>query len=184
MLNSTLDDISAVIGYSGTRMLQAWYAGRWVYLPAEARADHSLQLLLGRSRFEALWRAFRCELGLERLWVPTDAEAQRYERLVTVARMLAAGASVRDVADRLGLTLRPAAELRSECIRRGWVEYEREGRRKYRYCGRRRKISGTGEVFDEDPPPRLNDGDWRVGTSPPGSEPPPGPEKSGGAPVF
>jgi hypothetical protein len=152
LLNSSIDDVAAVIGYTGTRMLQAWYAGHWVYLPAEPRADHPLAQLLGASRAEALWRAFRRDLGLERLWVPTDAEAQRYERLVKVARMLAEGASPRDVAERFGIGERMAAELRSECLRLGWLGYERVGKRRYRYVGKRRKISGTSEVFDTLPP--------------------------------
>ena len=53
--NTTLDDISSVIGFSPTLRLSAWYGnGNNLYIPDRVEDGQVLVLLLGRSRFG--WR--------------------------------------------------------------------------------------------------------------------------------
>jgi hypothetical protein len=150
---TTLDDISAVIGYTRTRMLQSWYGGKWLRLPQRPTADHGLAHLLGEPAMRALWQAFVRDAGLERLWVPTDVEGARYDRRVKAARMFVDGCSVRDVARRFECSQSMAEHLRKMLMRDGWIEYDMDGPRKYRLTGNRgrRKILGTSEVFQEPP---------------------------------
>lgn len=160
---TTLDDISAVIGYTRTRMLQAWYGGRWLRLPQRPSADHGLAHLLGEPAMRALWQAFYRDAGLERLWVPTDVEGARYDKRVKAARMFVEGASVEDVSRRFECSPSMARHLRKMLMRDGWIEYDMDGPRKYRLTGHRgrRKILGTSEVFQE--PPGSSESDDAAG---------------------
>ena len=46
-LETTLDDIAAVVGYTSTREIAAWFAGKTLYVPKRAASDHPLAVLLG-----------------------------------------------------------------------------------------------------------------------------------------
>ena len=57
--NTTLDDISAVIGFTATLRLSAWYGnGNNLYVPPVVAEHHVLANLLGRSAAERLAREF------------------------------------------------------------------------------------------------------------------------------
>ena len=146
MRETTLDDICTVVGYSATRVLQAWYAGRAVYVPRQASPEHPLYALLGPQVLRALVEAYPGE----QLKVPNasaDAWAVRDRR---IAEMLAAGATVADVAAEVDLSERRVQQVREELLLRGWIAYA-EGYRAAAGRGRARigavpEILGTGEV--------------------------------------
>lgn len=55
MNNTTLDDIAAVIGFTATLRLAAWFADqRCVYIPKVVKPDQILVRLLGESRAKRL----------------------------------------------------------------------------------------------------------------------------------
>ena len=158
MNNTTIDDIAATTGFTAATRLQAWYGGREIRLPDRLTADWGIAHLIGSSAARALWQRFRGELGMERLTVPNGAEARRYERNVQIARMIADGAPLPEVGRRFRLNLRQVQNLRRELVADGWLWYDDAtgGARLPR--GRAgaihgAKIFGTGEVFQEPPPP-------------------------------
>lgn len=121
---SNLDDVAAEIGYTATRILSAWYAGRSVYVPQTARADHPLALLIGLPALRALVRAYPSE----RIAVPPEAEDDRFRRDRRIALDLLAGQTCGEIADRLDLTRRRVEQIRADLIARGWLQWAARGR--------------------------------------------------------
>ncbi len=149
MRETTLDDIASVIGYTATRELRAWYAGRTVYVPQRVAADHPLAVLLGLPTLRALVGAYAGE-GLK---VPTDADDQRAVRDRRIAEMLAAGARVAEIAVAVDLSERRVLQVRDELVLRGWITYAEgykaaAGRGRWR-VGAVPEILGTGGVVRE-----------------------------------
>lgn len=148
---TTLDDLAAVIGYTSTREVAAWFAGRALYVPQRAASDHPLAVLLGMP----VLRALVAEFGGEQLRVPTDNADQWAVRDRRVAEQLAAGATVAAIAAAEGLSDRRVQQLRDELVLRGWVTYAEgyraaAGRGRWRVAnGARPEILGTGEVVRE-----------------------------------
>jgi hypothetical protein len=115
MQNSVYDDLSAAVGFTATLKLRAWFSGGWLYVPKEARAEHPLARLLGMSAFRALVRSFE---GDQHLWLPAGCE-DRYLRDRDIARRLAAGDSVDEVAARFDLSARRVEQIRAEFVENG-----------------------------------------------------------------
>lgn len=138
-LNSLdLDDVCAVVGYTATRILAAWFGGQRLWLPKQYRTDHPLNLLLGQSATRKLIEAFPGE----RLAVPSASDDARYRRDRLVAEMLSQGASPSAVAQIVDSTPRAVETLRVELVERGWLIYASpEGKRP-----RGRPTAGTGYV--------------------------------------
>lgn len=110
MLNSLLDDISSVVGYTATIKLRTWFAGQCVHVPVEARPDHVLVGILGLPALRALVR----EWGGTPLWIPSDGAECRYRRDREIALALAAGAPLAEVAARFGVTPRRVQQIGDE----------------------------------------------------------------------
>jgi hypothetical protein len=145
--DTTLDAIAAVVGYSLTRDIVAWYEGRALWLPRTAQADHPLAVLIGIRPLRALVRAF----GGGRLAIPTAAQDNRARRERSIAERLASGASAADIAAEHDLSVRRVLQLREELALRGWITYA-EGfgtRKRWRAPA---EILGTGDVPGEPPP--------------------------------
>lgn len=138
-LNSLdLDDVCAVVGYTSTRILAAWFGGRDLWLPKQYRTDHPLNLLIGASAAKALAEAFPGE----RLAVPSTSDDARYRRDRLIAELLVTGVSCGAIAQWVDMTPRAVEQLRVELIERGWLIYAGpEGRRP-----RGRPTQGTGYV--------------------------------------
>lgn len=131
-----LDDVCAVIGYTATRILAAWFGGQRLWLPREHRTDHPLNLLIGQSATKKLVEAFPGE----RLALPSASDDARYKRDRLVAEMLSLGASPGAIAQCVDLTPRAVEALRVDLTERGWLIYAGpEGRRP-----RGRPSAGTG----------------------------------------
>jgi hypothetical protein len=134
MQSKVLDEIAQVAGYTPTRYLVVWYAGKRLSVPAVFDPQHPLRWLMGLVPFRALVRAF----GGQRLKIPKDTKDSAYQRDRLIAERLAAGASLKTVAEEFRLTRQRASQIRGELYDRDWL----------RFVG----ILGTGEVFDDDPP--------------------------------
>lgn len=117
--SSTLDAVCTAIGYSSTRILQAWYAGRNLYVPRMATEEHPLSTLISYAKLRLLVARF----GGVCLWVPTPAEDYRYFVERQMAEQIAHGATDAELMERHGLGDERVRQLRYELIESGWVEY-------------------------------------------------------------
>lgn len=122
MLKATLlDDVCAAVGWTATCAIVAWWGGRQLYVPPEAREDHPIALVIGMPAFRALVREFG---GLAKAWsIPTGGICEQYVRDRRITERYAAGATPGLVAEEFGIGLRRAQQLRVELEQRGWLEY-------------------------------------------------------------
>lgn len=134
-LNNTLDDVCAVIGYTATRVLQAWFHRRNLYVPQKALLDHPLQRLVGRSAFVRLVDEF----GGQTITIPSAAEDHRYFVQRAMAEQIANGFSDRQLAEVHGLTVARVGLLRRELVEAGWVEFAKGCPPQRPLAGRRNK---------------------------------------------
>lgn len=92
--NTTLDDIAAVIGFSATLRLSAWFGnGNNLYVPDTVEDGQVLVRLIGRSAAERLTQAF----GREHLAVPRLAAYEEDVRRKRIASLLEGGFSTRQI---------------------------------------------------------------------------------------
>ena len=92
--NTTLDDIAAVIGFSATLRLSAWFGnGNNLYVPDTVEDGQVLVRLLGRSAAERLTQAF----GREHLAVPRLAAYEEDVRRQRIGKLLEGGFSTRQI---------------------------------------------------------------------------------------
>lgn len=118
-LNSTLDDVCSVIGYTATRKLQAWFHSRNLYIPDSTNERHPLNILIGRPAFVSLVREF----GGTTLWVPSAAEDLRYFTQREMAHQIASGMEDDKIASFHKLSVSRVRYLRAELVTCGWVAY-------------------------------------------------------------
>lgn len=116
---TTLDDLSAVIGYTATRIVAAWFPGRQLYVPARAYPEHPLALLIG---FPAL-RALVEEYAVETFWIPWQEEDDRFRRDRRIAEMLVAGSTPGEIGEAVGLSARRVEQIRRDLMQRRWLEW-------------------------------------------------------------
>ncbi len=148
---TNLDDLCAVIGYTATRILFVWFAGRQLYVPHIPRDTHPVRKLIGDSAFVALVREF----GDQHIRIPGTDEENRYKRNRDIAVRLAAGETLASVAADVGLTERQARALRAQMERDGWLGYAQGVRARRRPRG----VASTLEIFG-------NEGGFRRTPSP------------------
>lgn len=122
---SNLDDVCACVGYTATRRLAAWYAGRNLYVPARAHADHPLAVLIGMPALRALVEQYRGE----QLTIPPASEDDRFRRDRRIAIALVAGQTCAEIAADLDLTTRRVEQIRGDLIASRLLEYAASGRR-------------------------------------------------------
>ena len=92
--NTTLDDISAVIGFTATVRLAAWYGnGNNLFVPSNVEEGQVLVVLIGRSAAERLTKEF----GGTHLAVPRISSYEEDMRRQRVCAMLGKGFSTREV---------------------------------------------------------------------------------------
>jgi hypothetical protein len=119
MLNSNLDDVCAIVGYTATRKLAAWFHGRNLYVPSNPRPDHPVERLIGESAFRQLVKEF----GGKQIWVPTPAEDHRYFVERVMSEQMAQGMTDEQLVEAHGLTPERVRQLRAELVDKGWVRY-------------------------------------------------------------
>ena len=93
-VNSTLDDLAAVIGFTPTLKLAAWYGNtNNLYIPATVEDGQVLVRLLGRPAAQRLAEAFPGEW----MAVPRMTAYEEEERRCRIGRMLERSFSCREV---------------------------------------------------------------------------------------
>lgn len=113
--NTTLDDLSAIIGFTATLRLAAWYGDSNLYVAATIADDQRLVALIG----ESAARRLSDEFGRQHIWVPGLHAAHREKRNYLIWTRLMAGAGSKAIAKETGLTERRVLQMR--------VQFERMG---------------------------------------------------------
>ena len=107
--NSTLDDLSTVVGFSATVRLAAHYGGRDLYVPREVSELHPIAKLIGVSALRRLCSEFPAG---ERIAVPTLNFAEIELRNKEILDMIRDGKTVVEIVGKTGLTKRRVEQLR------------------------------------------------------------------------
>lgn len=115
LLNTTLDDLSAVIGFSATVRLVSHYGGRDLHVPAEVSELHPVAKLIGVSRMRHLVNVW----PEERVSVPTLATIRQEIRHATVLRLMLHGIDEHTIAAMTDLGHRRVLQLKREFEREG-----------------------------------------------------------------
>ena len=117
--NTTLEDLSAVIGFSATLRLSAWYGDGVsnLYVPAEVREDSTLVKLVG----VAAARLLSQEWGNQHLAVPYINDYEVDIRRRATARMLERGFGTREIAAHLRISERRVQQMCRELEAEGLI---------------------------------------------------------------
>jgi hypothetical protein len=117
--NTTLDDVAAVIGFSATLRLAAWFGdGGNLYVPEKINADQVLARLIGVSAAQRLCDEWGGEhLALPRLTAYEDDVKRR-----VVGRMLEQGFSTREVSTHIRMSERRIQQIARELESAGLIE--------------------------------------------------------------
>lgn len=115
--NTTLDDLSALIGFTATLRLAVWFGDRKtnLYVPNTVGEGQSLVGLIG----ESAARRLSAEFGRQHINVPSLHSALREKRYELVHRRLLEGAGSKSISKEVGISERRVSQLR--------VEFERLG---------------------------------------------------------
>lgn len=125
--NTTLDDISAVIGFSATLRLVAWFGdGSNLYVPTMAEEGHLLVRLLGMPAAKRLCEAWPGE----HLAVPRLRDHEDDLRKRSVARFIEKGFGTREIAGILRVSERRVQQILRELEVAGLVQVAGPARRK------------------------------------------------------
>lgn len=108
IMNTTLDDIAAVIGFTATVRLAAHYGGRDMNVPVAVSDKHLIAKLVGMSALQRL----HAEWAGERVTMPTLGLVATDLRNARILRDLMAGVGLGLIAEREGLTNRRVEQLR------------------------------------------------------------------------
>jgi len=108
IMNTTLDDIAAVIGFTATIRLAAHYGGRDMNVPVAVSDKHMIAKLVGMSALQRL----HAEWAGERVTMPTLGLVATDLRNARILRDLMAGVNLGVIAERESLTNRRVEQLR------------------------------------------------------------------------
>jgi hypothetical protein len=110
-VNTSIDDVAAIIGFSATVRLIQWFGGSNLYVPSEAVTGHPLAALMGESALRALC----LEFGDQTIWIPKDMVAQSdMETKKAVAKAVLKGRGSLAISVELGITQRQVQRVRRE----------------------------------------------------------------------
>ncbi|MEN9317373.1 MAG: hypothetical protein RIS35_3766 [Pseudomonadota bacterium] len=116
---NTLDDLSAVIGFSATVRLAAWYGDAVnMYVPLEVNEDQTIVKLIGLSLAQKLSK----EWGGQRIAVPRLAAYERDSNYRLIMRMLQQGFEVREISRSLRQSDRRIMQVARELEALGLLE--------------------------------------------------------------
>ena len=107
--NSTLDDISAVVGFTTTLRLAAWFGddGNNLYIPDRAEEGQQLVKLIGLSAAQRL----SDEWGSQHLSVPRLAAYEDDSRRRLICRLVGKGCSTREVSHLVRMSERRVQQI-------------------------------------------------------------------------
>ena len=118
--NITLDDISAIIGFTPTLRLAAWYGDgvQNLYVPAEVQPDSTLVRLVGESAARRLSE----EWGNEFLAIPFINRYEVDTKRRAIARMLDRKFGTREIAAHLAMSERRVQQICREMEAEGLID--------------------------------------------------------------
>jgi hypothetical protein len=109
--NTTLDDISAVIGLSATLRLSAWFGdGAPVYIPAVAEEGQTIVKLIGMPAAKALSKMW----GLEHLAIPRVSNYEGDVARQRAGRLHEMGFGANEIGQHLRLSKRRVQQMLDE----------------------------------------------------------------------
>ncbi len=123
-MNTILDDIAAVIGFSATLKLVAWFGGgnTNIYVPAVAEEGQLLPRIIGMAAARALSKEWpKKNLNVPRLH-NYDTELRRR----SIARMSEKGFSLREIAVQLQMSERRVSQVKEELRTSGLLVDKKE----------------------------------------------------------
>lgn len=118
LVNTTLDDIAPVVGFSAAVRLSAHYGGRDLHVPAEFNSEHPISRLIGDARMKALVT----EWGGGRLSIPTLAAIRAETRDAKVLSLLLRGVDCYAIANVTEIGYRRVKQLRQEFVASGVLQ--------------------------------------------------------------
>lgn len=126
--NTTLDDLSAVIGFTATARLASWFGGRNLYVPLRAKSGDLLPDLIGMAATKRLVDEF----GGDWLAMPSLAIALRDSRYAMLCRRMQEGEPLMSIAEDVKMSRRRLEQLRVEFRSLGLLIETEETRAKSR----------------------------------------------------
>lgn len=115
LVNTTLDDIAPVVGFSAAIRLSAHYGGRDLHVPIEFNVEHPISRLIGEARMKALVNTWPGE----RLSIPTLATIRSETRDAKVLSLLLRGVDCYAIANVTEIGYRRVKQLRQEFVTSG-----------------------------------------------------------------
>ena len=106
--NTIVEDICAVIGYSATVRLVAWFGGDYLRIPDQYNPDHLLAKVIGRPAFKRLVEA----MGGHSMFVPNDSFREQAHQMKCIYHLLRDGCSCRAIAAATNLSSRQVVNIR------------------------------------------------------------------------
>jgi hypothetical protein len=117
--NTTLDDLSAVIGFSATLRLAAWFGDRGnLYIPDRVEEGQLLVKLIGMSAAKKLTE----EWGHQHISVPRLRAYEDDERKRTIGWLLEHGASTKQIGREMRMSERRVQQIQRELEAAGLIE--------------------------------------------------------------
>lgn len=124
--NTTLDDLSAVIGYTATNRIRTWFAGENLYVPVEMTDDCFLARLLGLD----LARRLSAEWPGEHIAVPLNLRERDPDYWRSrIWRYVRDGMDLKDVAEQLAISERRVQQIVRELEQVGIIAPMRPGKK-------------------------------------------------------
>lgn len=115
--NTTLDDLSALVGFSATVRLAMFFGNRDMYIPQKAVEDSMVAQLVGMSALRRLIDEF----GPGKISVPSLQHVVIDARNATMLAAMQKGASDVAAAATAGITPRRALQIRREFMAMGML---------------------------------------------------------------
>lgn len=106
-VNTTLDDIAHVIGFSAAVRISAYYGGRDLYVPTEVSELHPIAKLIGVSRTRAMVN----EWPGDRISIPTLSFVSQEERHAKVLYRTLRGFSASEISQELNISKRRVHQI-------------------------------------------------------------------------
>ena len=108
--NTTLDDISAIIGFTPTMRLVAFYGGCNIYIPPSPTKESEIAKLIGLSCFMRL----AAEYGNDWVFIPNLSSFDEDRRRGMIWNLLRRGIAIQEIARYVNMSDRRIHQVRKE----------------------------------------------------------------------
>lgn len=122
-LNTTLDDISSVVGFSNAQTIALWYGGRNLFVPAKPEEGSPLVRIIGMDGAKRMAE----EWGGELVAVPTMWAYEEQVRNRQIGGLIGRGHSTKEIAFNMGMSERRVQQIRRSLEDAGLLPLLRPG---------------------------------------------------------